>query len=107
MASGQVHPTNAPIEESERIATREREKAMRTPFPWLMLVGTVVLVAVAVVAVTSAGPSFAIPIALIAVVIGIFFGAVRIAGGMRERSRDLPRGSANPHADLDRSTGTR
>src|SRR5919198_3011051 len=80
-----VHPTNAPITEEERAVAREREEALRRPFPWLMLGATAVLVGVAIVAGASAGWGYLIPFGLLALVIGVFYGGHRLLGAIQAR----------------------
>jgi hypothetical protein len=83
----QVHPTNPPITEEERVVTREREAALRRPFPWMTLAGTVTLVAVAVVAGATAGWNYTIPFAVLGLVIVLFVGGHRAVGLMKTRCR--------------------
>ena len=90
-AGEQVNPTNAPISEDERAVTREREQALRRPFPWVAIGTLVVLAALAVVAALTAGAQFAIPVALVAVVGAIFVGVHRALAGAQTRHYDTAR----------------
>jgi hypothetical protein len=87
-AGDQVNPTNAPISEDERAVTREREKALRRPFPWIAIGTLLVLAALAVVAALTAGSQYAIPVALVAVVGALFVGGHRMLAATQTRHYD-------------------
>ncbi len=93
-----VNPTNAPISEDERQVTREREKALRRPFPWIAIGTLVVLAALAVVAALTAGAQFAIPVALVAVMGALFVGAHRMLAAAQTRHYDDQPGQAQDQA---------
>jgi len=94
----QVNPTNAPITEDERAVTREREKALRRPFPWIAIGTLAVLAALAVVAAVTAGAQFAIPVALVAVIGVLFVGGHRILAATQTRHYDDQPGRAQDEA---------
>jgi hypothetical protein len=100
-ADRQVHPTNAPITEEERAVTREREEALRRPFPWLMVGGMLALAGVAVVAGAMAGWRYLIPFALLALIIGVFVGTHRLLGAMQTRRYSRGAGPAEEKAPSD------
>lgn len=98
-AGDQVNPTNAPISEDERAVTREREQALRRPFPWIAIGTLVALAALALVAALTAGAQFAIPVALIAVVGAIFVGVHRALAAAQTRHYDQPGREQDDAAD--------
>lgn len=97
----QINVTSAPITEDERAVTREREEALRRPFPWLAGGGIVVLVGLAVVAAVTMGPAYAIPVGLIAVVAAVFVGMQRGAAAAKTRSYEGSSGTAREQAPAD------
>ena len=97
--AGRASPTNPPIREDERVVTREREAALRRPFPWVALGGVIVLVGVAAVAVLSAGGRYAISFAILAVVVAVFVGTPRVLGWMQTRRYETGRAEEKSAAD--------
>ena len=84
----QVNPTNAPITEDERQVTRERDKALRRPFPWIAIGTLAVLAALAVVAALTMGSQYAIPVVLVAVIGALFVGGHRVLAAAQTRHYD-------------------
>jgi hypothetical protein len=97
--AGRASPTNPPIREDDRVVTREREAALLRPFPWVALGGVIVLVAVAAVAVLSAGGRYAIPFAVLTLILAVFVGTHRVLGWMQTRRHETGRAEEKAAAD--------
>jgi len=72
-----VNVTSAPIREEERGELAASSAPADRPFPWLMGAALVAIVALAIVAAVTVGAQYAIPFALIAVIVAVFVGTNR------------------------------
>ena len=80
-----MNVTSAPITEEERAETRAEQREVGKPFPWLAGAAVLALIALAVVAVVTAGAQYAIPFVIIAALGALFLATHRTLGMLKTR----------------------